>query len=172
MKLNAQELALGGLFGALALALPVLFHVVALAGPVFLPMVLPIAVLACLGTPRVAAMVGLMVPLLSAALTGMPPLVPPLAPLMGGELLVLGGTVGSLHHRLRVPVVPALLLGTAASRCALALELALLGPHIGFSPPLSTYVLGSLITAWPGLLLQLIVVPAVVRAAREETALP
>ncbi|MGQ9525211.1 MAG: ECF transporter S component [Armatimonadota bacterium] len=164
MKLTARELAMGGLFGALALALPALFHLVALAGPVFLPMYLPVAALAFLGTTRVAAIVGALVPLVSAGLTGMPPLSPPIALFMSGELLALSVTSGLSYHRLKLPVVVCLLVGSAASRCVLALEVAAIGPLFGFRPALWKYVVGGIVTGWPGLVLQLLVIPAFVRA--------
>jgi len=169
MKLTARELAMGGLFGALALVLPALFHIVALAGPVFLPMYLPVAALAFLGTTRVAAIVGALVPLISAALTGMPPISPPIALFMSGELLALSLVCGLSYHRLRLPVVVCILLGSAASRCVLAVEVAAVGPLFGFRPALWKYVVGGIITGWPGLLLQLVVIPAVVRAVGRTT---
>lgn len=155
---------MGGLFGALALALPALFHLVALAGPVFLPMYLPVAALAFLGTTRVAVIVGALAPLISSALTGMPPLSPPVALFMSGELLALSLVSGLCYHRLRLPAAVCLVLGSAASRCVLAAEVAAVGPLFGFTPPLWKYVVGGIVTGWPGLLIQLIVIPAVVRA--------
>jgi hypothetical protein len=166
MKLTARELAMGGLFGALALVLPMLFHMVALAGPVFLPMYLPIAALAFLGSARVAAIVGLLAPMVSSLLTGMPPLSPPTAPLMSGELFALAAVSGVLYHRLRVHPVAALLIGNLVSRCVLALEVVLLGPLFGFRPPVAAFVIGGVVTGWPGLVLQLVVVPAVVQAVK------
>jgi len=113
--------------------------------------------------------VGVLVPLISAALTGMPPISPPIALFMSGELLALSLVCGLSYHRLRLPVVVCILLGSAASRCVLAVEVAAVGPLFGFRPALWKYVVGGIITGWPGLLLQLVVIPAVVRAVGRTT---
>ncbi|MGB9619107.1 MAG: ECF transporter S component, partial [Armatimonadota bacterium] len=74
MRYSARDLALGGLFGATGVALPIVFHAVGL-GKAFLPMHLPVLVCGLLISPTVAFAVGVVTPLVSSVLTGMPPLV-------------------------------------------------------------------------------------------------
>ena len=78
-RTSSRDLAYAGLFGAAALLLPVLFHLVHL-GHIFLPMFLPLLALAFLVRPAPAAVTAAITPLLSAAVTGMPPWVPPSRP--------------------------------------------------------------------------------------------
>lgn len=159
--LHPRELAYCGLFGAAALLLPVLFHLVRL-GHVFMPMYLPLVALACLVRPLPAALTALAAPLLSAALTGMPPFYPPVAVLMALELSLMGALLAWLRARFaRAPLLlhllPVLLVGRALHLglvvvFALAVEL-----------PAGFVAGASLLSGWPGLLLMLAVIPPLVR---------
>lgn len=91
-----RDTACCGLFGSLALALPMLFHALGLAGAVFLPMFLPLALLAFLVRTRAAVLTALVVPFASAVLTGMPLLWPPLAAVVALELVVQTLLIGVL----------------------------------------------------------------------------
>ena len=157
---EARDLALGGLLGALAIALPIVFHAVGL-GRVFLPMHLPILALGLLASWRVAGTVGLAVPILSAVLTGMPPLAPPTAVLMSAELMTLA-FAASLGRRWGLGVWPATVIALAATRAVGVGVLAVLGRAIGLQQGVQDYVIASLLVSWPGVALQLTVVPAAV----------
>ena len=95
---TARELAYCGVFGAAALLLPVVFHVVQL-GRMFLPMYLPLVALAFFVRPMPAATTGIAAPILSGALTGMPPFYPPIAVLMSIELGLTALVLSALHLR-------------------------------------------------------------------------
>lgn len=161
---EARDLTLGGLLGALAITLPLAFHALGPgAGPVFLPMYLPILALGCLVSWEVALAVGLAAPLLSGVLTGMPPLAPPIALLMACELAALG-TVASLVRSRGLPLMAGVAAGMIASRLAGMLALLTIGRALGYDRGLLEYGLLSLAVAWPGMLLQLTVVPGAVAA--------
>jgi len=66
------ELACCGVMGAAGLLLPVIFHIVHL-GHVFMPMYLPLVTCAFFTRPLPAMLTAIVVPILSGALTGMPP---------------------------------------------------------------------------------------------------
>jgi len=155
---QARDLVLGGLFGALGIVVPILFHAVGL-GKVFLPMYLPILALGLLASWEVALIVGVATPLLSGALTGMPP--PPIAALMACELACLAA-VGSLARRLGLAVWPAAILAILASRIVGTAALLTLGRLIGLEQTVFQYAVISLLASWPGIVLQLTVVPAAV----------
>ena len=170
--LRARELSLGGLFIALGIVIPIIFHAVGAGrlGPVLLPMYLPVLACAMLVSPPIAAAVGLLTPVLSSALTGMPPILPTL-PLMAVELAVMATLASVLHRRLRLHVLPAVVLALLSGRLVLGLMAALLVsalppgvqeslPEIMRQPV--AYVLAATATAIPGLILQVIAVPAVV----------
>lgn len=168
--LEARDLALGGLFGALAIVLPVVFHALGPGvGPILLPMYLPVLALGLLVSWRTSALVGLLAPLLSSVLTGMPPMAPPIALLMSAELAALA-TAAGLARSAGVPLWVACLLALVASRVVGTLALLTIGHALGYNQSIWQYAVLSLALAWPGLALQLTVVPATVFAL-EKTSL-
>jgi hypothetical protein len=156
---QARDLAYCGLFGAAALLFPVVFHLVRL-GHVFMPMYLPLVTLAFFVPPRPAAMTALAVPLLSGAVTGMPPFYPPVAVFMSLELAAMSFLIAAAVTRwpranAYAVLVPVLLLGRAmyvalVYAFSLAVEL-----PAGFMAGLS------LLGGWPGIVLMIAVVPPV-----------
>ncbi len=164
-RLSPRELAYCGLFGAAALLLPVLFHLVRL-GHVFMPMYLPLMSLAFFVRPLPAAVTALLTPLLSAALTGMPPLFPPVALFMALELAAMAGLVALARRRWPngnewLVLLPVLLFGRVlyvglVYLFALAVEL-----PAGFLAGVS------LLGGWPGLILMMVVIPPIARVGRQ-----
>jgi hypothetical protein len=160
----AHDLAWGGVFGAAALLLPVVFHVLQL-GAVFMPMYLPLVALAFLVRPGVAASAALLVPLLSAVVTGMPPLYPPVAAIMALELAFMGFCIAVASRRWPAArpwlvLLPVLLVGRALNLALTWWAARLLGLPAGL-------VAGAwLLSGWPGLILILVVVPPLVRVVR------
>ena len=115
MKYSGRDTLLGGLLIALALVLPVLFHALNL-GSAFLPMFLPIIVAGYLLALPVALAVGVLAPLISALLTGMPPFFPPIALIMMVEGLVLAGIPALLYQKYRWNLYVALLITLSVDR--------------------------------------------------------
>lgn len=160
--LAARDLTYGALFGALALALPIAFHLLGAGlGPVLLPMYLPLLALGLLAPWRVALPVACLTPFVSALLTGMPPLAPPIAVLMAVELAALVLAAG-LCRGAGLGVWPAALAGVLASRLCGALLLLAAGSALHLPTPPLTYLLLTVAVAWPGVALQLTVVPGAV----------
>lgn len=159
-----RDTACCGLFGSLALALPMLFHALGLAGAVFLPMFLPLALLAFLVRTRAAALTALVVPFASAVLTGMPLLWPPLAAVVALELVVQAAVIGVLRRRPYLALLAALPLGRAL-HAGMIYALAQ-----GFKLPAGVLAGASFLVGWPGVALMLAVVPPVVLAVRHGDA--
>ena len=162
--LSPRDLAYAGLFGAAALLLPVLFHLIHL-GHVFMPMYLPLLALAFLVRPLPAAVTAAVTPLLSAAVTGMPPFYPPVAIFMAIELSAVAALVAAVLLRWpRANTSLLLALALAIGRVLYA------GLTYGFSLavhlPAKTLAVASFLKAWPGLVLILVAVPPVVRVVR------
>lgn len=156
----ARDLTLGGLFGALAIVLPILFHAVGM-GKVFLPMYLPILALGLLASWRTAALVGLLAPLISAVLTGMPPMAPPIAFIMMAELAALAMTA-SLARAVGLGIWPGAVLGLLAARAVGVFALLTIGRALGFQQGLYEFAILGFVASWPGVALQLTVVPSAV----------
>ena len=159
-----RELAYCGLFGAAALLLPVLFHLIHL-GHIFMPMYLPLVALAFFVRPGMAALTALIVPMLSGAATGMPPFYPPVAPAMSLELALMAlviGTTRALFPRINtlIVLIPVLAIGRVVNAVlfywlALCIDLP------------ARFIAGiSLLSGWPGLVLMIVAVPAIVRLSR------
>jgi len=163
-----RSLVISAIMAALALVLPIAFHAVGL-GSKFLPMLLPLLLNGFFVPLPWAVATGAAVPLLSAVTTGMPPLYPPVAFAMALEGAVLGGVAAALYRgrekRLWWTLVAAILLGRATSfACSWAIASAL---HL----PRKLTTIASLLQGAPGVLLQLVVVPLVVRQASRRRSL-
>ncbi len=163
MKYSARDLSLAGLFGALGVIVPILFHPIPEAGPIFLPMHLPILICGLLVSAPVALAVGVVTPLISSALTGMPPFVP-LGVMMTLELAMLAVCASVLHRNLRLPVIPAIVVAMVAARLVAGLERLSIAPLLGFKQSFAAYVTVTVVEGWPGIVLQLVAVPLVMAA--------
>jgi hypothetical protein len=169
-RTSPRELTYAGLFGAAALLLPVLFHLVHL-GRLFLPMYLPLLVLAFLVRPAPAAVTAALTPLLSAAATGMPPWVPPVAPIMAIELAIMVGLLS--FTATRWPRANEWLLLAAALLLGRTISIGLTyGYSLMMGLPAKALAQVSFFVAWPGMVLNLVTVPPIVRIARRSRRQP
>ncbi len=155
----------GAIFIALGIVFPVFFHAVG-AGKVFLPMHIPVLLAGFFTGPVTGAVVGFLTLILSALLTGMPPLMPPIAQAMMAELAVYGLLSGLLYRALRQNVIVALVGAMIGGRLVYGVLAAYLLPLFGLNRvpvfyPLTAGIVGSL----PGVILQLVFIPAVVYLA-------
>lgn len=148
---------------ALALVLPAAFHAVGL-GSQFLPMLLPLLINGFLSTPFWAVLAALAAPPVSGLLTGMPPLYPPMAAVVALEGATLAGVAGLVWRLTRPRLWPALVAAVAGGRLVavvLSWGLAEL-----FDLPGAVAGWAVLLHGLPGVALQLVVTPVVVRYAQ------
>jgi len=168
--MSYREGLTAGAFGSAALLLPFLFHVFQL-GHVFMPMYIPLVALAFYVSPAAAAMTGILVPLLSAILTGMPPMYPPIAPIMAVELAFMGGAI-SIAGR-RWPNLPALALLIPALLAGRILHVGLVyASSLAMDLPAEFLAGVSVLAGWPGVLLMIVVIPVLLRARSPRQAQP
>jgi len=161
VHLSARDLAYCGLFGAAALLLPTVFHLIRL-GSVFMPMYLPLVALAFFVRPLPAAVTALLVPILSGAVTGMPPFYPPVAIFMSLELAVMSALIASATTRLPklnewLVLVPVLLFGRLFY---VALVYAF---SVAISLPAAFMAGLSFFAGWPGIILMIVVIPPIAK---------
>ena len=167
MKKNIQNLTLAAMFLAIGMVLPFLTGQIRVIGKMLLPMHIPVFLcgLIC-GWPWGAA-VGFVLPLLRSAVFGMPPMYPN-AVAMAFELLTYGAVAGFLYARSRWQCVVALY------RCLIAamlagravwgvVEVILLGLG-GSAFTWQVFLAGAFLDAVPGIILQLLFIPAVMVA--------
>jgi len=172
MKKNTRSLVLSALFLALGVLIPyVTGHAFGLEGKIFLPMHWPILLAALFLSWPWALAVGVMTPLLSALLTGMPAVAPmPMLQIMLAELPVYALTASLMRwhvvHKAKstwVQSIFSLIPAMVAGRAAAGLATALLAGPLGLKIPAATpwaYVWGATITGVPGLILQIVLIPA------------
>lgn len=166
--LRLRALIVSAMMAALAITLPIGFHAAGL-GSTFSPLLLPLLLNGFLAPAGWAVLTGAVAPLLSGAMTGMPPFYPPIAFIMSAEGMVLAGVAAALYRRTRprvwVPLVCAVVLGRLTN---LALTWQLAG-MVGL--PKTFSAVASLVHSLPGTALQCTVVPAVVRALNARRSL-
>ncbi|MEW6399617.1 MAG: ECF transporter S component [Bacillota bacterium] len=168
--MSLRNLTRGALFVALGILLPIAFHAVGL-GKVFLPMHIPVLLAGFFCSPSVGLLAGMITPLLSAVLTGMPPLVPPVAQAMVFELGIYGLLTGFLYGRMRLGVYPSLLVAMAAGRLVYGFLGYLVLPLFGFKQiPLLAPLTLAVSQSLPGVVLQLVLIPLVVSLVERSVA--
>ena len=167
MKITkSREIVLSGLFIALGLLVPMVFHAIGGAGPVFLPMHLPVLIGGFILSPLYALMVGVLTPLLSSVLTGMPVLMP-MAFIMMVELGIYGLVVSLLKEKSVshiITLLSAMILGRMSAGIMVAILVGFVG--IKFAPP-ATFLIGAITTGIPGIMIQLIFIPILLVAVRK-----
>ncbi len=161
---SIKKMVFTALCAALCVVLPLLFHVIPNAGSIFLPMHIPVLLcgMVC-GWPYGLAC-GLLGPLLSSILTEMPPM--SVLPSMMVECATYGAVSGLLMQllqskpltvRLYGSLIPAMLAGRIVSGIAKAL---IFSPGLSFS----AWITASFVTALPGIITQLILLPILLTA--------
>lgn len=159
---KTKNLVGAGLCIAIGLILPQLFHMVG-AGPVFLPMHIPVLLCGlCFGWQYGLA-VGVVTPLLSSLFTGMPPIFPTAVAMMF-ELGAYGALTGLIYRYLRQNIYIALIGGMLGGRVVSGFASALFYGLAGKEYGLQLFLTGAFVTAIPGIILQIIVVPLLVFA--------
>ena len=166
---TVRQLVLAALFLALAFVLPLLTGQVPKVGNMLCPMHFP--VLLCgfvLGGPWGLA-VGFIAPLVRSVLFGMPPMFP-IAISMAFELAAYGLVSGVLWHKVKhtVPMMYAsLVTAMVAGRLVWGAVRFVLAGLTGSSFPFSAFLSGALLTAVPGIVAQLVLIPLLLTALQK-----
>ena len=169
---SIKNLTMAAVCVALCVVLPIAFHSIPDAGTVFLPMHIPVLICGMICGWPYGLLCGLMGPLVSSALTGMPPIaiLPAMMVECGAYGLVSGLMLKFIHTQntyadLYISQIMAMLAGRVVSGIVKALI---------FSPgmALSAWVTASFITALPGILIQLIFLPSVVCTLMKARVIP
>lgn len=169
MMNNTKKLTLSALFLALGILLPYVFHATNLGGSIFLPMHIPVLLAGFFVGPFYALAIGAITPIISGLMTGMPPFAPvPIAIVMAFELAAYGFFAGLFYEKLRINPILSLVLAMICGRIVTGLVIFVLVAAFGFNKlnPIA-YVWGSLATSWPGILIQLVLMPAIVEIVRK-----
>lgn len=153
---------------ALCMVLPFLTGQIPEIGSMLCPMHIPVLLAGFICGPWYALAVGFLAPPLRFVMFGMPPLMPTgLA--MAFELATYGLIVGLLYRKLakNIPniylsLVGAMVAGRVVWGAATAIIMSAMGGRIYWT----TFISGAVVTAIPGIILQLVLIPLLVYALR------
>ncbi len=168
---KTKKLVLASLFLAIAMVLPFFTGQIPEIGSMLLPMHLPTLLCGFLVGWPYALAVGFVSPILRSLLMGgMPPMYPT-AIAMAFEMATYGYICGVLYPRVKPTLLniygillTAMVAGRIVWGCA---QFVLLG-FSASSFPLSVFLSGALLTAIPGIIVQLILVPMLVKALTKQ----
>jgi len=165
---NTKKLVITAMFVAIGIVLPLAVHTIPNTGRIFLPMHIPILLCGLIvGFPYGLAC-GIITPLLSSLITGMPPAA--MLPAMVCELAAYGTvssllmryvTVKNLFARTYIALIGAMLIGR--------IFFGILNSIIFFagSYSMQMWLTASFITALPGVAIQIVIIPIIVLALQK-----
>lgn len=154
-----KDIVLSALFLALGFVLPFFTGQIKEIGDTLLPMHLPVILCGLICGWRYGFSVGLILPFLRSLCFSMPPLYPN-AVWMAAELSTYGLVVGLCYSKLK-HVFPSLIISMVSGRVAWGITKALLLGVDSFG--FSAFVAGAFVDASLGILLQLLLVPIIIK---------
>jgi niacin transporter len=162
---KTKKLVYAALCVALGVVLPIAFHSVPNAGSIFLPMHIPVLLCGLICGWPLGLACGIMTPLLSSFLTSMPPMA--YVPSMLCELAVYGFMAGFFIQIIRtkkpiVNIYVSLIIAMIAGRIVYGALNAVIFRAGDYS--MSIWLTSAFVTALPGIIIQLAVIPILVYA--------
>ncbi len=166
-RTNIKSISLSAMFLALGLVLPLLTGQIPQIGNMLLPMHIPVLLCGLICGWQYGLTVGFITPLLRSFIFGMP-LLYPNAIAMAFELATYGAVIGFLYAHSRwhcvVALYRCLIISMLAGRAVWgAAEVVLLGIK-GNAFTFTAFISGAFLTAIPGIILQLVLIPAIMIA--------
>ena len=166
--MKIRQITLSAMFLALGLVLPMVTMQIPQIGSMLLPMHLPVFLCGMVCGPFWGCLVGAVCPLLRHVLFHMPPLNSAIA--MTFELAAYGLVSGLLFSRFKekdtkavyLSLIPAMIIGRLVWGLAQIVLFSLQGNSFTFQ----AFLAGALTTAIPGIILQLILIPLLMRALK------
>ena len=160
---HIQNLVLSGVLLALGMVLPLATAQIKEIGDTLLPMHFPVLLCGLVCGWQYGGCVGLVLPFLRSLIFGMPPIYPN-AVWMACELAAYGAVIGLLYSLIRVKgrVYIALIGAQLAGRVVWGTVKAILLGVKGTAFPFSAFLVGGFVDAFPGILLQIALLPPIV----------
>lgn len=152
---------------AAGVLLPIILHMVSgnALGTILLPMHLPVLIAGLLLGPFYGIICAIVTPLISFMVSGMPPVV--ILPYMIIELSVYALIAGILYHKTR-KVFISLICAQIGGRIVYAFLLFLTAQLMSWNVPAAMSVYTSFVTGIPGIVIQLLIIPVLVRILDKE----
>lgn len=163
-KVNVKKLVISAMLLALGMVLPFFTAQLKEIGDTLLPMHIPVMLCGLICGWQYGLVVGFMLPVLRSVLIGMPPLYPN-ALWMALEIATYGFVIGFIYaksHKNKISwVYISLLAAMLSGRIVWGVVKALLLGIKGSSFTLTAFIMGGFVDAFPGIVLQLLLIPAV-----------
>ncbi len=163
-KYEINNIILAAMFLSIGFVLPMFTSQIKEIGDTLLPMHIPVMLCGLICGKKYGFCVGFILPLLRGFVFGMPPIYPN-AVWMAIELLTYGFVIGFMYSRMKskklLGVYISLFTAMIAGRLAWGISKAIL---LGFNHKLFTvsmFIAGGFIDAIPGIILQLVLIPAI-----------
>ncbi len=161
--MKTRQLVLTALFIAIGVVLPQAFHMIPNAGSIFLPMHIPVLISGFAVGPLFGLLCGILTPVLSHFIFGMPPT--PVLPGMLCELAVYGLMTGIFNRIIKIKndyakAYVVLILAMLCGRVTYGILNALIFKAGSYS--LNAWISAAFVTAIPGIIIQLILIPVLV----------
>ena len=158
---------------ALCYVIPLMFHGIQNAGSIFCPMHIPVFICGLFCGWQFGLLCGIAGPALSSALSGMPPAA--ILPSMMVELAAYGTAAGLMMKLVRTKSTYAdlyisLIAAIVCGRVLAGLAKALIFARGSYS--MSAWIAGSVVTSWPGTVIQLVFIPTIVFALMKSHLIP
>lgn len=170
-----KKLVISALLLAVGLVLPFLTGQIPQLGSMLLPLHLPVLICGFVCGWSWGLAVGFILPLFRSLLFGMPPMVPT-ALAMAFEMAAYGAVSGLLYRRLpktTVNIYVALVGAMLVGRLVWGLvSIPLYAIFTERSFALAAFWAGGFVNAWPGMVLQLVLVPVIVLALERAKVMP
>lgn len=171
MKTDTKKLVLSGVFLALGLVLPFLTMQIPSIGNMLLPMHIPVLLCGFVCGAPYGCLVGFFTPLVRSMLFGMPKLFP-MAAGMAFELAAYGLFAGLFYKLLRknqemLRMYASLILAMLGGRMVWAVAAKLFYTMAGMNFTVQIFVASAFLNAVPGIIIQLVLIPAVVYALKK-----
>lgn len=163
-KTEIKNVVLAAIFLSIGFVLPMFTSQIKEVGDTLLPMHIPVMLCGLICGAKYGFLVGIILPLLRSALFGIPPVYPN-AIWMAIELATYGFVIGFLYFRIKgkdlkgvyISLVFAMILGRIAWGVSKAILLGLGGKAF----TVSMFIAGGFVDALPGIIFQLILIPAI-----------
>ena len=165
---KTKRVVIAGLCVALGVVLPVAVHSIPNAGNILLPMHIPVLLCGLICGPWYGLACGILAPVLSSMISGMPPAayLPPMVAELAAYGLISGLCIRLIKGKNDTArVYFALIAAMIAGRIAYGMMNALIFRVGEYSMEL--WLSGVFITAAPGILVQLIVIPIIILALKK-----
>ena len=166
--MRTRKLVYSGVLIAIGILLPQIFHLAGkLSGSIFLPMHIGILIAGFIVGPYHGALVGLIVPFLSSAITQMPQ--PPMLYFMVFELVAYGYFTGLFYHKFKKGKLVSLISSMIAGRIVYIIVAVIAGKL--FDLPYAFLGAAAIIEKFSisilGIIIQIIIVPTIVLAVEK-----